>query len=450
MGQRNRELTQVFGYNGWIVKGISYEASDRSRVVPVAGYDVPQGVLAVVHVQRRWVARCSECHALCDKIHERLKPRRWKDLPWAGRPVVIEYAPIRVKCRRCGSHAEELLPWADRHHRATRRLEQHLALDAFSMPLLHVATKYGVSWGTVRRAEVAAIERWEATRPAVPLRFVGLDEKYLGRRNKLDDKFVTIVSNLETGEPVWIGFGRRQETVERWLGVLTPAQKAMIVLFAMDMHEPFRSAVRADEALAHAKVVHDPFHVLKRAGEAITEIRREVFFRAGPEMRGIGRGTRWLVLRAWEKCTEEQRAELRRLFSLNGKLARAYQIVDELREVLHAPDRATMEAGLHHILRRTERRANKPMRKLHDSLDRHFHEIVALGEHHPPTGRVEALNNNWETLVRRARGYRDLSYLLRKLRFMVVNPVRRQDGVRRFVALGLPVPITKATPLKAA
>ena len=63
-----------------------------------------------------------------------------------------------------------------------------------------------------------------------------------------------------------------------------------------------------------------------------------------------------------------------------------------------------------------------------------------MGEHHPPTGRVEALNNNWETLVRRARGYRDLDYLLRKLRFMTANPVRRQDGVRRFIALGLPVP----------
>ena len=48
---------------------------------------------------------------------------------------------------------------------------------------------------------------------------------------------------------------------------------------------------------------------------------------------------------------------------------------------------------------------------------------------------------NWETLVRRARGYRDLDYLLRKLRFMVANPVRQQDGVRRFLALGLPVPL---------
>src|SRR5262249_35000488 len=155
-------------------------------------------------------------------------------------------------------------------------------------------------------------------------------------------------------------------------------------------------------------------------------------------------------LRAWEKCTDDQKDELKRLFSFNAKLGRAYQIVDELRHVLHAPDATAMVAGLTRILRRTERRDNVPMRKLHDSLDRHFREIVALGEHPPPTGRTEALNNNWETLVRRARGYRDLDYLLHKLRFMVANPVRHQDGVRRFIALGLPVPFHKGLPRRAA
>lgn len=53
------------------------------------------------------------------------------------------------------------------------------------MPVMHVAALHGLSWLTVRRAEERAIERWEATRPAVPLRHVGVDEKWLGRRHKL-------------------------------------------------------------------------------------------------------------------------------------------------------------------------------------------------------------------------------------------------------------------------
>ena len=66
--------------------------------------------------------------------------------------------------------------------------------------------------------------------------------------------------------------------------------------------------------------------------------------------------------------------------------------------------------------------------------------ILALAEYHPPTGRIEALNNNWETLVRRGRGYRDHQYLLAKLRFITANSVRNANDVKRFIALGLPAP----------
>jgi hypothetical protein len=77
-------------------------------------------------------------------------------------------------------------------------------------------------------------------------------------------------------------------------------------------------------------------------------------------------------------------------------------------------------------------------------LNERWNEIVALAEHRPATGRIEALNNNWETLVRRARGYRNHDYLLRKLRFMVANPIRSNDGVRRFLALGLTPPMPRS------
>ncbi|HQP37608.1 MAG TPA: transposase [Polyangiaceae bacterium] len=64
----------------------------------------------------------------------------------------------------------------------------------------------------------------------------------------------------------------------------------------------------------------------------------------------------------------------------------------------------------------TERRDNRPMRKPHDSVERHSGQIVAPGEHHLPTGRIEALNDNWGTAVRQGRGYRDLDFLMLKVR----------------------------------
>lgn len=443
MSQRTKILTQIVGFRGWKVTEHYWESRDGTRIEPVGGYDVPADARLVLVLSRRFTPRCAKCLAIGGTCHEQQRPRRWADLPCCGHPVVIEYAPWRLDCGRCGARAVELLAWAEPYQRQTRRLQHHLALDAFSMPLVHVSTKWGLSWHTVRRAELCAIERWEQTTPRPALTMVGVDEKWLGRRHKRAEKFVTIVSDLSTGVPVWMGYGRGSETLKRWLDSLTAEQKSSIRLFATDMHEPFKIAIRGDAALAHAALVHDPFHVIKRAGEAITELRRAVFFRAGPALRAVGKGSRWLVLRAWERQSDEQRARLRQLFRLNSKLARAYQLVEELRAVLRAPDGKSLFDGLWRILRRTERRDNVPMRKLHDSLKAHLDEIVALGDLRPPTGRIEALNNNWEALVRRGRGYRNHVYLLAKLRFITANPVRNSAGIKRFLALGLPTPMAR-------
>jgi hypothetical protein len=184
MGQRSQTLTQVLGYRGWRVVEASYERADGTKVTPVAGYDVPQELLFVLRTERRWAGRCAECLAICGRVHEQLPPRRWADLPWAGRPTVIEYAPQRLECRRCGHTGVELLAWADTHQRQTRRLQHYLAIETASMPVQHVAALHGLDWSTVKRAEVCALERWQKTRQKVPLRHVGIDEKYLGRRSR--------------------------------------------------------------------------------------------------------------------------------------------------------------------------------------------------------------------------------------------------------------------------
>jgi len=441
MGQRARILTEILGFAGWKVKEMFFEDGEGTRLAVIPGYAPAATGQLVLRVERKWAPRCSQCGAVCPRAaHEKLPVRRWRDLPWAGRPAVIEAGLIRVKCRRCHANPVELVAWAEPKQRQTHRLQQHLALQAASMPVMHVAALHALSWRTVRRAEALALARWDATRTPAPLEMVGIDEKWLGRRHKLDHEYVTIVSNLATGEPIWIGPHRRETTVRSWLSTLTPEQKAAIKVVAMDMHAPFMAAVLGDPAMAHVAIVHDPFHIIKRVGEAVSEVRKDAFFRADPEKRAIGRGSRWLVLRAWERLAPSEQGELRYLLAQNKTLARAYQIKEEMRQVLHAPDGDAKATGLRHILRRTQRRNCKALRKLHDSLVLHWDAIIALGTHRPPVGRIEALNNNWETAVRRARGYRDHDYLLLKLRFMIANPIREPRDVARFQALGLPAP----------
>jgi len=202
------------GFDGWKVAEAYFETPDGKRVWPVGNYLPAPDVRLVLRVERRLLPVSSCCGRRCRRVHCAEKTRRWHDLPWGEHPVLIEYEPERVICERCEATPQEAVPWAEPYQRETRRLQQHLALEAASMPTVRVAAQYGLSWSTVRRAEAMAIARWEVQRPKVVLRDVGVDEKYLGRRHRRPDKYVTIVSNLRTGEPIWIGYGRSEQTLK--------------------------------------------------------------------------------------------------------------------------------------------------------------------------------------------------------------------------------------------
>jgi len=434
MGQRNVTLAQVLGLVGWSVASSWFETIDGLRLLRPDGIDRHR-LLLVVQLRRDVAPRCERCGAAHQHVHGRMPSRRVRDLPCSGVATLLEFEPLRLRCPHCPGVHIERLPLSSSGSRMTRRMEQQLAVEASAAPVSFVAANHGLSWGAVFRAEQAALLRWVATREMPLLRMIGLDEKWLGRRGDWPDRFVTLPSNLETGEPLAYRFGRGAEAVKAWLSTLSSETKAGIRLFAMDMHEPFCAAIADDPELAHAALVHDPFHVMKRANELIDELRRATFHRASAELRKVGSGSRWLFLRAEERLSADQRTRLRALLKYNATLARAYQLKEELRAVLASPTRPQMAAGLARILRRTQQRRCVPLRKLHDTLRRRLERILALAEHRPPTGRIEALNNNWETLVRRGRGYRNLDAFLLKLRFMIVNPIDSRSGLRRFLAL---------------
>lgn len=140
MSQRTAILAEILGFRGWNVKEVFFEDEQGRRFEPLAGYEQMPGTRLVLRVERGWAPRCSACGTICRRAgHEKLPARRWQDLPWAERSVLLEAALIRVKCKRCRSNPVEMVAWANPYQRQTHRLQQHLALEAASMPVMHVA-----------------------------------------------------------------------------------------------------------------------------------------------------------------------------------------------------------------------------------------------------------------------------------------------------------------------
>ena len=74
----------------------------------------------------------------------------------------------------------------------------------------HVARRFHLAESTVRAIDLRYLERWAAARKRPALRQMGVDEIHLGKKQR----FLTVVSNLDTGEPLWFGAERKKETLD--------------------------------------------------------------------------------------------------------------------------------------------------------------------------------------------------------------------------------------------
>jgi len=109
-----------------------------------------------------------------------------------------------------------------------------------SAAVRRVARQFGLASSTVRAIDVRYLTRWSEGRRKPALRQMGVDEIHLGKKQK----FLTVVSNLETGEPLWFGRERKKETLDEFFEKhLSAFQRSAVRAACVDMWEPFRQSL---------------------------------------------------------------------------------------------------------------------------------------------------------------------------------------------------------------
>ena len=162
----------------------------------------------------------------------------------------------------------------------SKDFEDAVGLACESASVRQVARQFGLAASTVRAIDLRYLKRWSATRRKDRLEQMGVDEIYFGKQMK----FITVVSNLETGEPLWFGQDRKQETLDEFFRTqLSAPQRERIEAACVDMWRPFTNSIA--QWAVNCRIVYDKFHVLQHANKAIDEVRRAEFFRKGGRMR---------------------------------------------------------------------------------------------------------------------------------------------------------------------
>ena len=286
------------------------------------------------------------------------------------------------------------------------------------MPTSHAAVRHGVSWGKARRAEVALLADWDRTRPRHRSRHIALDEIQRGK----GQRFWTVLSDIVRGEAIGLRQDRTKQTATTQLtDDLTARERAAITAVCTDMHRPYLRAVV--QVLPTAEVIFVTFHVLQHASAALDEVHRHEFFRAGGHA-DPGRGKRWLLLRRWKTVQGSTRAELQALFAVNRRMFKAYVLREPLDRLWTYRTRTGVLNFLLAWIRAVRWQRLPEMKRLGDFLFRHVEGLAAYGDHPVRFGVVESINTTIKAVLCRARGMRDETTLLLKLKGATTHPIR--------------------------
>jgi transposase len=341
--------------------------------------------------------------------------REVRDLPCFEYRTTVVIELYRVRCPDCGLKIEkvEQLPGKAPF---SKRFEEAVGEACESASARRVAGRFGLPESTVRAIDLRYLERWNGQRRKSALRHMGVDEIFLGKTTK----FVTVVSNLESGEPLWFGRERKKETLDEFFQTqLRAGQRRRIEAACVDMWEPYKASI--EEWSPHCAIVYDKFHIMQHANKAVDEVRRAEFFRKGARMRGVVKGKRWLLLTRWVHLNSDKRQQLNRLFALNRRVMKAYLLKESLERLWTYTYEGAMLRYLKSWTLQLRWQRLPAFEKLAHMLIDHVDGILNHCRVKVRFGVVEAINGNIKTLLRRGRGYKNLRYLLLKAQRMAVT-----------------------------
>lgn len=353
----------------------------------------------VLAVSPRWRRpRCGGCERRAPG-YDRSAPRRWRHLGLGRLRIWLEYAPRRVRCRRCGVRTEQV-PWARAGSRFTEDFEELVAYLAQVTDQTRVTELMGISWTTVG----AIVERVVARRldPARldGLRRIGVDEFSYRKRHR----YLTTVVDHDRRRVVWAAAGRSAETLGAFFEALGEERCAKLECVTMDMATGYIKAV--EERLPGVQIVFDRFHVQRLASDALDTVRREQL----REIRGSEAGqelfrSRFALLKNPWNLTRKERQKLSDVQRTNAPLYRAYLLKETLAQALDYKQPARAERALREWLAWASRSKLPSFVKAARTIRKHFDRILAYVRERLTNGIVEGFNNKLRMIARRAYGF---------------------------------------------
>lgn len=359
-------------------------------------------VMVKVVPDKRYQPVCHVCGRKVRDIHSNNK-RTVRDLNIFGAQSFISVSYRTVRCPQCGEVVEKV-ELMDPGQRITKRLARYILGLCDLMTIQEVARHLDLNWKTVKELHKSFLRERFAKEDIGCPKILAVDEIAV----KKGHRYLTVVINWQSGRVLWVGEGRRYETLKAFFTSLSQGQREAIQAVAIDMWDPYIKAVK--EFCPQASIVFDQFHVVKAFGRVIDKVRNGEYKKANSKGKEVIKGTKYLLLKNKENLLEEEKPKLKSMLKINKAITTVYILKDYLKKLWDYKYEKAAERFLDHWCQMAKESKIRPLINFAKTLKRYAYGIINHCKFPIHTSRMEGINNKIKVIKRKAYGFNDMEY----------------------------------------
>lgn len=366
-----------------------------------------QDEAVIIQLQRtKLTGTCPCCKTRCSNIKDNHE-RRLRDLDITGVNAYVEFEEYRIICS-CGYNGVELLSFVRKHSRCTKRLEEQIAILCQVMSIKDVAKEYDLDWGTIKNIDKECAKKCIIDLKYANPKRIGIDEIAYEKGHK----YLTIVRCIDKKKVIWIGLGRKEETLDKFFVRLGERKSRSIKVVVIDMWDPYIASVLKN---TNADIVFDKFHISKKINEALDKIRKKEFAKADESERKLMKKKRFLILSRQKRLDDKSRESLHDLLNLNKNLYSAYLLKEQVLDIFNEISPELAIKRLKKWFLNVETAAIEQFIPVIKTFKTYFYGIMNYFKHKLTNAASEGFNNKINVIKRRAYGFRDIEYFIYKI-----------------------------------
>jgi transposase len=353
----------------------------------------------VTHIDMDFIGdsgRCPDCG--CDrKIHD-TKVRVWRHANLDDTVCYIHAAIPRCQCPKCGKISQVEIPWADPRVSYTKRFMEVAIEHMAQMSLSATSRLLKISWKVLDDIVGAVVEQHLDSMDLSSLRRIRVDETSAKKHHR----YLTIVTDVDTGDIVFITKGKDSKTIGEFAVWLRDhkGDPDSIELIATDFGDAFIAGAR--EHLPNAEPVYDPVHLVQIANRHLDRDRASTQIN-GQRKKSI----RYALLKNPDNLRPEEAEELMDITKDNELVGRSYQMKESLRQVFEYT-KDEIDLARAHLVKWAQwahDEGSSGFRALAKTVRGHIEGILKAIETGVNNGYQESLNGRVQLSKGLARGY---------------------------------------------